>query len=116
MRTILLLTISNIFMTVAWYGHLKFRGEALWKVIMVSWGDRLLRILFPGACEPHRLLPIHHRATKDHSGDHYAHDLSRVLGVLSRRQIQMELRRRLCVHRGRCLLYFSSVVEIRRGR
>jgi uncharacterized protein (DUF486 family) len=38
MRTILLLTISNIFMTVAWYGHLKFRSEALWKVIMVSWG------------------------------------------------------------------------------
>jgi uncharacterized protein (DUF486 family) len=38
MRTILLLTISNIFMTVAWYGHLKFRTEALWKVIMASWG------------------------------------------------------------------------------
>jgi uncharacterized protein (DUF486 family) len=38
MRTILLLTISNIFMTFAWYGHLKFRSEALWKVIMASWG------------------------------------------------------------------------------
>src|SRR5947208_11050146 len=37
MRTILLLTISNIFMTVAWYGHLRFRSEALWKVIVVSW-------------------------------------------------------------------------------
>ena len=37
MRTILLLTISNIFMTFAWYGHLKFRSEALWKVIVVSW-------------------------------------------------------------------------------
>jgi uncharacterized protein (DUF486 family) len=31
MRTILLLTGSNLFMTFAWYGHLKFRGEALWK-------------------------------------------------------------------------------------
>jgi len=38
MRTILLLTISNIFMTFAWYGHLRFRSEALWKVIMASWG------------------------------------------------------------------------------
>jgi len=38
MRTILLLIGSNLFMTFAWYGHLKFRGEALWKVILVSWG------------------------------------------------------------------------------
>lgn len=37
-RTILLLTISNVFMTVAWYGHLRFRGEALWKVVLASWG------------------------------------------------------------------------------
>ena len=38
MRTILLLTSSNIFMTFAWYGHLKYRNEALWRVIMASWG------------------------------------------------------------------------------
>ncbi|HLG87457.1 MAG TPA: DMT family protein [Alphaproteobacteria bacterium] len=38
MRTILLLIGSNIFMTVAWYGHLKFREVALWKVILASWG------------------------------------------------------------------------------
>lgn len=38
MRTILLLTASNIFMTFAWYGHLKFRNVALWQAILVSWG------------------------------------------------------------------------------
>jgi uncharacterized protein (DUF486 family) len=32
-----LLTISNIFMTFAWYGHLKFKGVALPKVILASW-------------------------------------------------------------------------------
>jgi len=37
MRTILLLLISNIFMTFAWYGHLRFREVALWKVILISW-------------------------------------------------------------------------------
>lgn len=37
MKTILLLTISNIFMTFAWYGHLKFKNSPLWKVILVSW-------------------------------------------------------------------------------
>jgi len=37
MTTVLLLTISNIFMTFAWYGHLKYRHTALFKVILVSW-------------------------------------------------------------------------------
>ena len=38
MLTIILLTASNVFMTFAWYGHLKFREAALWKVILASWG------------------------------------------------------------------------------
>ncbi|OGW72781.1 MAG: hypothetical protein A2Y02_02600 [Omnitrophica bacterium GWA2_52_12] len=37
MPTILLLLISNIFMTFAWYGHLRFKDKALWVVILVSW-------------------------------------------------------------------------------
>ncbi len=37
MKTVALLTISNVFMTMAWYGHLKFKESALWKVILVSW-------------------------------------------------------------------------------
>jgi len=38
MRTIALLVASNIFMTFAWYGHLKYKDVALWKVILISWG------------------------------------------------------------------------------
>ena len=34
---VLLLTISNIFMTFAWYGHLRFKHTALWIVILISW-------------------------------------------------------------------------------
>ncbi len=37
MKTIILLTISNIFMTFAWYGHLKFKETILWQVILISW-------------------------------------------------------------------------------
>ena len=37
-QTILLLLFSNIFMTFAWYGHLKYKTSALWLVILVSWG------------------------------------------------------------------------------
>ena len=43
---ILLLTISNVFMTFAWYGHLKYKGSALWVVILVSWGIALLEYCF----------------------------------------------------------------------
>ncbi len=46
MRTILLLTISNIFMTFAWYGHLRFRNVALWKVVLVSWGIAFFEYCF----------------------------------------------------------------------
>ncbi|MGD0615052.1 MAG: DMT family protein [Verrucomicrobiota bacterium] len=35
---IVLLACSNIFMTVAWYGHLKFKSKPLLLVILVSWG------------------------------------------------------------------------------
>lgn len=38
MRTVALLVLSNLFMTVAWYGHLRFKEVALWKVILASWG------------------------------------------------------------------------------
>src|SRR5664279_5495656 len=37
MITILLLTLSNIFMTFAWYGHLKYRHAPLFRVILISW-------------------------------------------------------------------------------
>ncbi|MCB1305168.1 MAG: DMT family protein, partial [Leptospiraceae bacterium] len=37
MYTILLLIVSNIFMTFAWYGHLKFREAPLFQVIVISW-------------------------------------------------------------------------------
>ena len=35
---ILLLCASNLFMTFAWYGHLKHKDQPLWLVILVSWG------------------------------------------------------------------------------
>jgi len=37
-RTVALLIASNVFMTFAWYGHLRFKEVALWKVILISWG------------------------------------------------------------------------------
>ena len=46
MTTIVLLTISNIFMTFAWYGHLKYRQAPLFKVILISWGIAFFEYCF----------------------------------------------------------------------
>src|ERR1700754_5002665 len=35
---VLMLVASNVFMTFAWYGHLKFGSKPLWIVVLVSWG------------------------------------------------------------------------------
>ena len=47
MPTILLLVVSNVFMTYAWYGHLKdLRGKPLWIAILASWGIAFLEYCF----------------------------------------------------------------------
>jgi uncharacterized protein (DUF486 family) len=46
MKTILLLCCSNVFMTFAWYGHLKFRDQPLLLVILVSWGIAFFEYCF----------------------------------------------------------------------
>ena len=35
--TILLLIVSNVFMTFAWYGHLRFPKVTLWHIVIISW-------------------------------------------------------------------------------
>jgi uncharacterized protein len=45
LRTILLLTASNIFMTFAWYGNLKNTSLPLWKAILISWGIALFEYI-----------------------------------------------------------------------
>ncbi len=44
--TIILLTLSNIFMTFAWYGHLKYKNSPLWIAILASWMIALLEYCF----------------------------------------------------------------------
>lgn len=43
---IVMLSISNIFMTIAWYGHLKFKGHPLWIVVLASWGIAFVEYCF----------------------------------------------------------------------
>jgi uncharacterized protein (DUF486 family) len=52
LKTIIFLVISNSFMTMAWYGHLKFkeyswgRNLALFTVVLISWGMAFFEYLF----------------------------------------------------------------------
>src|SRR6476646_1776331 len=46
MRTILLLLLSNVFMTFAWYGNLKDKGLPLWKAILLSWAIAFFEYCF----------------------------------------------------------------------
>ncbi|MDD4904424.1 MAG: DMT family protein [Candidatus Bipolaricaulis sp.] len=46
MRTIGLLFVSNVFMTIAWYGHLRFKSSPLWLAILASWGIALVEYCF----------------------------------------------------------------------
>lgn len=46
MKTIILLSISNIFMTFAWYGHLKHKSAPIFIVILVSWGIAFFEYCF----------------------------------------------------------------------
>lgn len=46
MQTILLLLISNSFMTYAWYGHLKNPNLKLWQAVLISWGVAFFEYCF----------------------------------------------------------------------
>ncbi len=43
---ILLLTVSNLFMTFAWYGHLKYKEVALPLVVLIAWGIAFVEYCF----------------------------------------------------------------------
>ena len=46
MKTVVLLVISNIFMTVAWYGHLKYRRKPVLLAILASWAVAFFEYVF----------------------------------------------------------------------
>ena len=43
---VLMLIASNVFMTFAWYGHLKFKTSPLWLAVMASWGIAFVEYWF----------------------------------------------------------------------
>ncbi len=46
MKTVGLLLVSNVFMTFAWYGHLRHKASPLWIAILASWGIAFFEYCF----------------------------------------------------------------------
>jgi uncharacterized protein (DUF486 family) len=75
---IILLVCSNVFMTLAWYGHLKFKSVPLVTVVLVSWGIAFRGILLRGAGEPHRQRRLFPGRAQDHPGGDHADRVRRL--------------------------------------
>ena len=69
---IVLLTLSNIFMTFAWYGHLKFKTKPLLLVILVSWGIAFLEYCFQVPANRWGSNSLFALSVEDHPGGHHA--------------------------------------------
>jgi uncharacterized protein (DUF486 family) len=77
MPTVALLFFSNVFMTFAWYGHLKYGHEwPLWKAILVSWLIALVEYCLAVPANRHHNLGVH-----------------RICNSFSQREARLELRR-----------------------
>jgi len=106
MATIILLIFSNIFMTFAWYGHLKYQNVPLWKVTLASWGLAFFRILLSGPRQPDRQPHFQRRAAQDDPGNHHPGGVFVFLHLVSERGHQVELRGGIFLYRGGGVFYF----------
>src|SRR3954462_10280650 len=101
MRTIVLLTISNVFMTFAWYGHLKFRESPLWIAILVSWMIAFVEYCFQVPATRIGSYQFSTAQLKTIQESHHAGYLRYFLGHLPARAVPMELPRGVRLHRRR---------------
>ena len=98
MLTVALLFCSNTFMTIAWYGHLRFRDRPLMLVIVVSWLIAFAEYCFQVPANRIGYWRIHRLPFQDHPGDINAGSLRDLRLLLSGRSAAMELCRIVRMH------------------
>ena len=107
MITAILLFISNIFMTLAWYGHLKYKDKPLWIAISVSWLLAFFEYVFQVPANRHRIRALHDCAAQGHAGMHHdrpVHD-DRLAALWA--DAALEQRCLVCAHHRGRLLHFQ---------
>jgi hypothetical protein len=102
MLTVALLFCSNTFMTIAWYGHLRFRDRPLVLVILVSWMIAFAEYCFQVPANRIGYGEVHRLSTEDHSGDRDTDGVRGFRLLLFGRSAAMELCRIVRMHRGCC--------------
>ena len=122
--TILLLVVSNAFMTLAWYGHIAFKSRlerfGLTAIVLLSWGIAV-RILFPGPGQPHRKRrirgPVLDLGAESHSGGRVALGVHRLrAGLHEIRHSALEPPRRFPLPDTGGLLHLPEIAAPAAGR
>ena len=109
MLTIALLIVSNIFMTLAWYGNFKFPHLPMLAAILIGWGIALIEYSFRGSGKPDRLLAwVQRSPAQDHPGSDHAWHLCDLCRIGAERADRLALHGRFC-----CL---GGAVGVRRLR
>ena len=109
---VLMLFASNVFMTFAWYGHLKFKESWLPLVIMVSWGIAFFEYWLAVPANRWGSAVYTRGTAQDHAGSDHAGRVRRILRSVSEGAAGVESRTRLCVDRRGCVFYFPQMVVI----
>src|SRR3979490_1416239 len=109
---VLMLFVSNVFMTFAWYGHLKFKESWLPFAIMVSWGIAFFEYWL--AVPANRLRGVFSGAAQDHAGGDHAGRVRRLLRFVFEGAAGVESRTGFCADRRRCVFHFSQMVVTER--
>src|SRR5215469_4869238 len=91
MLTILLLFCSNTFMTIAWYGHLRFRDRPTSAGYPRELADCICGVLLSSTGRPHRLRRTYRLSTEDNSGDYHADSVCRFRLLLLEGSTALEL-------------------------
>ena len=90
---VLMLFASNVFMTFAWYGHLKFKESSLPLVIMVSWGIAFFEYWLAVPANRWGSAVYQRGPAQDHAGGDHADRVRRLLGAVSEGAAGLESRR-----------------------
>ena len=106
----LMLFASNVFMTFAWYGHLKFKEVSLPLVILIQLGNCVLRILAGGAGEPLGQRGVFGGSAQDHAGSDHARCVRRFLGLVPEAAARLKSRAGVRADWPRCVFHFPRMV------
>jgi len=106
---VLMLFASNVFMTFAWYGHLRFKESWLPSAILVSWGIAFFEYWLAVPANRWGSAGVQRRTTQDHAGGDYAGRVRRLLGVVSEGAAGLESRAGICADCARRVFHFPQM-------